>query len=121
MKPNDLRRELDALDSELTYLERRIRAARVRCARVRRALPATPALPRVRPPAAPSGRMSAMEAPGHVIDAVAAVSRRGGAVDARTLARLLRVTPPVAGARLQRAARLGLLRRVGRGQYTVGT
>ena len=97
MQPNDLRRQLDALGSEPTDVERRIRAAASR------------------------GRLWAMEAPGHVIDAVAAVSRRGGAVDARTLARLLNVTPAAAGARLQRAARLGLLRRVGRGQYAVGT
>jgi len=62
--------------------------------------------------------VSELEAPGHVIDAVAGVRRSGGAVDARTLARLLKVTPSVAATRLQRAARLGLLRRVGRGQYT---
>lgn len=61
--------------------------------------------------------VSALEAPGHVIDAVAGVRRAGGAVDARTLARLLKITPSVAATRLQRAARLGLLRRVGRGQY----
>jgi hypothetical protein len=62
----------------------------------------------------------ALEAPGHVIDAVAGVGRIGGAVDARTLARQLRITPSAAATRLQRAARLGLLRRVGRGRYASG-
>ena len=63
---------------------------------------------------------SALEAPGHVIDAVAGVGRLGGAVNARMLARQLRITPSVAATRLQRAARLGLLRRIRRGYYASG-
>jgi malate dehydrogenase (oxaloacetate-decarboxylating) len=62
-----------------------------------------------------------MDAPGHVIDAVAAIPRGLGPIDAERLARLLKVTPSAASMRLQRAARLGLVRRVGRGRYVPST
>jgi hypothetical protein len=75
---------------------------------------------RLRRPAPQQTTGSALEAPGHVIDAVAGVGRLGGAVDARMLARLLQITPSIAATRLQRAARLGLLRRIGRGYYASG-
>jgi hypothetical protein len=121
MEANELLRELDILGSDLADFERRVRAARARWDRVRRALRATPTVRRRRQSVAGQSKVSAMEAPGHVIDTVAAIPRGGGRIDARTLARLLKVTPAVAGTRLQRAAKLGLVRRVGRGQYAAST
>lgn len=121
METNALLRELDILSSELTDLEHRIRKARARWDRVRRTLRATPTVLRGRQSARGLTKVSAMEAPGHVVDTVAAIPRRGGPIDARTLARLLNVTTSVAGTRLQRAAKLGLLRRRGRGQYVRST
>jgi hypothetical protein len=117
MKTNELLRELDILGSVLADLERRVRAARARWGRIRRALRAAPTAQRRRQLVAGQSKVAAMEAPGHVIDTVAAIPRAGGPIAARTLARLLRVTPSVAGTRLRRAAKLGLVRRVGRGQY----
>jgi hypothetical protein len=117
METNALLRELDILSSELTDLEHRIRKARARWDRVRRTLRAT----RGRPSARGQTKVSAMEAPGHVVDTVAAIPRGGGPIDARKLARLLNLTASVAGTRLQRAAKVGLLRRLGRGQYVRST
>jgi hypothetical protein len=121
METNELLRELDILGRELSDLARRIREARTRWDRVRRALRAAPIVLRGRRSVAQKSEVSAMEAPGHVIDTIAAIPRGGGPIDARTLARLLRVTPSVAGTRLQRAAKLGLVRRVGRGPYAAST
>jgi hypothetical protein len=120
MKTSDLLNELDVLGGELTDLEHRVRAARGRCLRIRRVLLATAAPARARQSTVrPSGR-SASEVPGHVVDTVAAIPPNGGPVDARTLARLLNVKPSVAATRLQRAAKFGLVRRIGRGRYASG-
>jgi hypothetical protein len=120
MKTRELLRELDVLGAELADLERRVRAATGRCLRIRRLLRATPPPAYGRKLDARQREVSANEAPGHVIDTVKAIPPGGGPIDARTLARLLKVKPSVAANRLQRAAKLGLVRRVGRGQYAPG-
>jgi hypothetical protein len=120
MKTSELLHQLDVLGGELADLERRVRAARAHCLRIRRVLRATPAPAPARESTAGPSKGSTFEAPGHVIDTVAAIPPGGGPVDARTLARLLKVKPSVAATRLQRAVKLGLARRVGRGQYAPG-
>jgi hypothetical protein len=120
MQAKELLRALDALGSELVDLERRIRKTRAHWTRVRRMLRARPAARRAPRSDGRQGELSVTEAPGHVVDTVAAIPR-GRPIDARTLAGLLQVTPSVAGTRLQRAAKLGLVSRVGRGRYVRST
>jgi hypothetical protein len=117
----DLLREFDMLTSELADLAHRVQEVSLRWGRIRRALVAMPTVASGPEQAAAQRTVSMMDVPGHVVDALAAIPRGAGPIDAGRLARRLKVTPSVASARLQRAAKLGLVRRVGRGQYVLAT
>jgi hypothetical protein len=107
-------RDFETITAQIADLERQLAEAKTRQDQLRRALRAA-----LRTGALGAEKDGASEPSAAVVEAVEAVRKLGEAADATKVAETLGVTPSVARTRLQRAAGIGVLRRVKRGRYEV--
>ena len=111
-----LLKDFEAVTAEVTSLEARLAEATARRDRIRRDLRAALRNGASRPE---EDGVDDDDAPHSATATADAIRAHGQPVDAAKLGELLGVTPSIARTRLQRAAKLRLLRRVSRGQYEV--